>query len=64
MVRSTGRLAMTIAVDLGRKATEQTNKQKYCDLANNAILLFLSHHVGDKFSVPLIYYTCSHHVSY
>ena len=27
MVRSTDRPAMTIAVDLGRKATKQTNKQ-------------------------------------
>ena len=27
MVRSTDRLAMTIAVDLGRKATIQTNKK-------------------------------------
>ena len=28
MVRSTDRPAMTIAVDLGRKATKQTNKNK------------------------------------
>ena len=28
MVRSTDRPAMTIAVDLGRKATEQTNKSR------------------------------------
>ena len=28
MVRSTDRPAMTIAVDLGRKATKQTNKSK------------------------------------
>ena len=27
MVKSTDRPAMTIAVDLGRKATKQTNKQ-------------------------------------
>ena len=27
MVRSTDRPAMTVAVDLGRKATKQTNKQ-------------------------------------
>ena len=37
---------------------------KYCDLSNHTILLFLCHHVGDKFSVPLIYYTCSHRISY
>ena len=28
MIRRTDRPAMTIAVDLGRKATNQTNKQK------------------------------------
>ena len=37
---------------------------QYCDLSNYAILLFLCHHVGDKFSDPLIYYTRSHCVSY
>ena len=31
MVRSTDRLAMTIAVDLGRKATKQTNKTNLAD---------------------------------
>ena len=36
---------------------------KYCDLTNYAILSFLCHHVGDIFSVALIYYTCTH-VSY
>ena len=37
----------------------------YCDLSNYAILsFFLYHHVGDKFSVPLIYYTRSLHFSY
>ena len=30
MVRLTDRPAMTIAVDLGRKATKQTNKQTNC----------------------------------
>ena len=30
MVRSTDRPARTIAVDLGRKATKQTNKNKTC----------------------------------
>ena len=33
---------------------------KYCDILNWA---FLCHQVGDRFSVPLIYYTYSHHVS-
>ena len=35
MVRLTDHPAMTIAVDLGRKATKQTNK-------NNLILIFVS----------------------
>ena len=34
---------------------------QYCDLSKYAILMFVSHDVGDKFSVRLIYYTCSHH---
>ena len=37
---------------------------KYCDLSNFAILSFLCHHVDDKVFLPLIYYTCTHHVSY
>ena len=43
-----------------------SNLSEHCDLSNNAILLFLCHYVGEKFSVPLIhvYYTYSHHVSY
>ena len=32
MVRRTDRPAMTIAVDLGRKATKQTKKQSYVPL--------------------------------
>ena len=35
----------------------------YCDDQVMQIF-FLCHHVGDKVSVPLIYYTCSHHFSY
>ena len=42
MVRSTDRPAMTIAVDLGRKATKQTNKQtKVVDVGiTNTFVLF------------------------
>ena len=34
MVRSTDRSAMTIAVDLGRKATKQTNKKRHVPLSH------------------------------
>ena len=40
MVRLTDRPAMTIAVDLGRKATKQTNKQ--ISLCSRVILLKLA----------------------
>ena len=36
----------------------------YYDLSTYAILSFLYHHVGDKFSVPLIYYTDAHFISH
>ena len=44
MVRSTDRPAMTIAVDLGRKATKQTNKQnnttlQYGELSGRVFVL-------------------------
>ena len=32
---------MTIAVDLGRKATKQTNKQKHCNYINVSIIVLL-----------------------
>ena len=34
------------------------------DLSNYAVLLFVYHHVGDNFSVPLIYYISTLHFSY
>ena len=37
---------------------------KYYDLSNYAILSFLYHHVGDRFSILLIYYTFILHFSY
>ena len=51
VVRSTDRPAMTIAVDLGRKATKQTNKQtKDSDMESENLspLLRLSVSDGDK----------------
>ena len=41
MVRSTDRPAMTIAVDLGRKATKQTNKQNKIDAVKSVAESFL-----------------------
>ena len=48
MVKLTDRPAMTIAVDLGRKATKQTNKQKYPSASS------LDHYQPDSFSTRMI----------
>ena len=39
MVRSTDRPAMTIAVDLGRKATKQTKKHVFAQIAQTEACL-------------------------
>ena len=41
VVRWTDRPAMTIAVDLGRKATKQTNKKQYKELILNFVAITL-----------------------
>ena len=49
VVRETDRPAMTIAVDLGRKATKQTNKQIYCvQLAVSFPLNYLENNCSEK----------------
>ena len=50
MVRWTDRPAMTIAVDLGRKATKQTNKTK-----SDPSLLVYTEEGGDKADLNLRY---------